>query len=592
MPLVDLKTDLKSLKYGKDRPGGGSSKQPFVQTSAKNSFDLPLDKLGNDVAGIPAGPDFIVRGGLLAPVRALTDSSRLFQLFTQTPIGVQFTAKQNLLSRTAVKLQAGYDGYTFDLQGRLASIKELGSLAISNGLGSNGLGGVSANMRNDVNPLNQGTYLPTSTLLQAAGGWAGLHLNKQGIDPTGKTALSLITYSNLVPVKQNIAINRLVNLHQGRILTSSTNPLMFSYTGGPGSEIGIGKTNIYFSDQRTGVNNAVSLENPGFFYGSQPKDKISTPTLSSQETNIQDFRVAKKKSLPKNIADSLTKSGMLATGLDYSNPDNRIETRVNLGDPGSSLVNRSNYGTGDPNRAGVDKINSLYLYKSSNVTKDARKNDLVKFRIAVIDPDNPVESTFVHFRAYIDNMSDSFNAGWDEFRYLGRGESFYNYQGFTRSMSLGWTVFAQSKQELSIMYQKLNYLASTLAPNYSDPGFIRGNIHKLTVGGYVYEYPGIITSLNFDIPDNSPWEIAIPTKRSSQNQDEGTPQITEDINVKELPHMIKVKMEFKPINEFLPQTIKDINGAGSIEERFLSLTADSGKTNSLYNKGIPDWAKN
>ncbi len=29
--LVNLKTDLKSLKFGHDRPGGGDSGEPFVQ---------------------------------------------------------------------------------------------------------------------------------------------------------------------------------------------------------------------------------------------------------------------------------------------------------------------------------------------------------------------------------------------------------------------------------------------------------------------------------------------------------------------------------------------------------------------------------
>ena len=29
--LVELKTNLKSLKYGSDRPGGGWSGQPYVQ---------------------------------------------------------------------------------------------------------------------------------------------------------------------------------------------------------------------------------------------------------------------------------------------------------------------------------------------------------------------------------------------------------------------------------------------------------------------------------------------------------------------------------------------------------------------------------
>ena len=31
MPLVDLVTDLKSLRYGKDTPGGGNSGQPYIQ---------------------------------------------------------------------------------------------------------------------------------------------------------------------------------------------------------------------------------------------------------------------------------------------------------------------------------------------------------------------------------------------------------------------------------------------------------------------------------------------------------------------------------------------------------------------------------
>ena len=135
------------------------------------------------------------------------------------------------------------------------------------------------------------------------------------------------------------------------------------------------------------------------------------------------------------------------------------------------------------------------------------------------------------------------------------------------------------------MYQKLNYLPSTLAPDFSDAGFMRGNIHQLTIGGYVYEYPGVITSLTYTTPDDSTWEIAIPSKRTQDNQDPGTPEITEDINIKELAHRIEVQMTFRPISNFLPQTVKDINGAGSINERFLSLTADTGKTNSLYDNG-------
>ena len=32
MPLINLQTNLKSLKYGHDGPDGGSSSQPYIQT--------------------------------------------------------------------------------------------------------------------------------------------------------------------------------------------------------------------------------------------------------------------------------------------------------------------------------------------------------------------------------------------------------------------------------------------------------------------------------------------------------------------------------------------------------------------------------
>ena len=109
-----------------------------------------------------------------------------------------------------------------------------------------------------------------------------------------------------------------------------------------------------------------------------------------------------------------------------------IELRVKLGDPGKRGVNRGNYTRGRSDLPiGLDTINSLYLYKSNAVTTDSRKNDLVKFRIAVINNDNPKQKTFAHFRAFINSFSDNSAASWDSFKYLGRGEDFYNYNGFS-----------------------------------------------------------------------------------------------------------------------------------------------------------------
>ena len=52
MPLLDLKTDLKSLRFGKDRLGGGNSGQPYITS--------PIPEETNNL-GILYN-DFLLRG--------------------------------------------------------------------------------------------------------------------------------------------------------------------------------------------------------------------------------------------------------------------------------------------------------------------------------------------------------------------------------------------------------------------------------------------------------------------------------------------------------------------------------------------------
>jgi len=137
---------------------------------------------------------------------------------------------------------------------------------------------------------------------------------------------------------------------------------------------------------------------------------------------------------------------------------------------------------------------------------------------------------------------------------MGRGEKLYRYGGFDRNVSLSWTVAAQSKQELIPMYQKLNYLASVCAPDYSKTGYMRGNLITLTVGGYLYEQTGIMTGVQFGVPKESPWEIAIPDGGNVTSVGSGNNTIASDPTVKELPHIIEVSgFNFIPIHSFVPQ---------------------------------------
>jgi hypothetical protein len=282
-------TALKSLKFGNDRLGGGSSNQPYI----KNPI---LDEPGQLSL---ADDDFLLRGGLKAPINAIEDVARLtkYMFDFRSPKGLLFIAKQNILSRTSVATEA----------------------SISAGYGNN----PSKELAWTKAPLNQGIYTPLSTLLQAGVGFTGTHLNLLGINPftpmTGVVqggflpGIGLVRYEDVirgetrlnktievekwvfkpgpprsvpsfegggsggggkvvkVKVKQKVPLgqyeNRLLYLW-GKDMTNTDNAggTILTYSGGPGSILGVGKTNIKFADQRTGLNNPLSSTQFKYFY--------------------------------------------------------------------------------------------------------------------------------------------------------------------------------------------------------------------------------------------------------------------------------------------------------------------------------------
>ena len=768
MALIDLKTDFRSLKFGlgqaSDKVGGGYSNQPYIVK--------PIPDYDDDGSNIfnTGGPDSILRGGLMAPIKSIDDVSRLAQMFfdLKSPNGLLFTAKQNTLSRTSVKTEAS--------------------------VGPGTAGGT----------VNQGVYLPTSTLAQAGVGFTGTHLNLLGLNPfspglNNDSLLSQIANAGLVKYEQaaknaNLASNNVFHTDTKTLrernpdfdLFQITNPLILGseqpnpfqefietlipavngkfenrllkiwydkqepknndtnvleYGGGPGSILGIGKTQIKFADQRTGVNNpnylgnslpnqdlqdfrdttrqvfyrasdlaisasVLNVANMDFKVNRGPEKsnaltrtqnelqealgKIPIDTTSSYFTiTSSNFTQSNHDSLSEdrtadldagqalspftvnnNLIDEVISSGSIK---DYASSKNSIPPEITyatslLSDPSASSVtllynkliepvnnsfnsqlplesynaaygfsvydpiiegntwptttrlqlkNQSltwtqdqiisqqknvgkltgeptiqdfrreligspsgqNAGTstimslapnysgpnaknleyrvsaGDPGKSknvlkysikgeAIDKINARMPYEST-VPKNDRSvhgNDLCKFSIGILNNDGTGTSTYIHFRAFINEFSDKYNADWGSTQYIGRADKFHNYKGFERSISMGWTVYAQSKAELAPMYKKLNLLASSLAPSYSSGGFMQGNLARLTVGGYLYNQLGIIKSISYTIPQESTWEIGI--------DEEGR----YDHEVKELPHMISVTgFEFIPIENTVPQ---------------------------------------
>lgn len=329
---------------------------------------------------------------------------------------------------------------------------------------------------------------------------------------------------------------------------------------GINSNIGVGGSNSQFNTTNV-IGNGIRLFSTNVFqngFGSNTANVRGLGTTLSYDQLQLSVRIHSDGGqnnsyfTPEIREDFRNQTGLRATSkafrLDYTDDKKRYEGRVNLGNPGAKKSRSAFYSANtDP----LDKINALPLYKSQFVTQDQVKNDFVKFRIGVIDNNDPSKKTFIHFRAIIDEMNDNFNAEWTEQKFMGRGEKFYNYGGFDRTLNLSWTVVAQSKAELMPMYQKLNYLASVCAPDYSNNGYMRGNLISLTLGGWFYETTGIMQGLSFGVPEESPWEIAINSTGES------------DSNVKEMPHIIRVSgFSFKPIQDFVPSLQRNTFGDG------------------------------
>jgi len=185
-------------------------------------------------------------------------------------------------------------------------------------------------------------------------------------------------------------------------------------------------------------------------------------------------------------------------------------------------------------------LDKIYYYtdrsKRTSTNISLENNDLIPFRISIVNPLYPGDSQKteqLNFRAYIDNFSDSYNAEWKSVSYMGRAEKQYKYNAFGRSISLGFTIVADNPTNLGIMYDQLNLLASSLAPTYTNQGYMAGNLHRLTLGNYLYEQWGIIEGLSYEVTEETPYDI--------------TPG-------KQLPMYIKVSgIKFTPIHNFRPE---------------------------------------
>ena len=248
----------------------------------------------------------------------------------------------------------------------------------------------------------------------------------------------------------------------------------------------------------------------------------------------------------------------------YTNYDTKVyggnrtyhqENRLNKGNPGK-LINRgagvnifgaTTDGYDKFDLETIDKINSLDIFKAQGNFLQTEVRDLIRFQIEAVNTDSPNTSNVMVFRALLDSLKDNYGGKWNTINYNGRGEDFFIYDKFTRTVSFSFKIAAQSRHEMMPLYRKLNYLVSNTAPDYGGGTRMRGPYMKLTIGNWLDRVPGFFKSINISWNKNYPWEISISHREGGMDRD----------GMGIMPHVLDVNCTYQPIHNFLPQ--KSIN---------------------------------
>ena len=565
--------------------GGGTSITPFNQTSLpftegtnkKLNSKSPYIRLGYE-GGFPDDLKFRTDdptntyNTLLASTR---DTARIGAFFTDFPKGPLWLAKQTTLQLTNpdVSYKSVSDRTTL-----ADKISQLDGPRFYNPIGVN-------------------------TLASVAGNALGLHFTRHGLSPTNETG-----YLSLNK-RDGEFVSRL-ELYKLK-LNDFNETVLNEYLAGPNSTFGIGLTqiNVYKDDfdLNTGVTNKkprgnnekANAQNLGFLpwnyvtidsYGSiETKNPLVTPPIATFNSSNPSLA-----SLPVNVKNQSRypldfrkeyNSGRDGAGKPWSDyPRYNIHSRIGVTTPSDpkSVVGPV---------ASVDSINVLSItprsvfYNNSTTAKNSITSvistnenlvysglydvgedilpkingyygrDIIKFRIELLNNDTPVVGDTVNtdvlaFRAYLGDFSDDITPTWKTFNYMGRGEDFYVYEKFSRSINFSFYLFAHSAQEMPAIYTKLNYLMSSMAPDYNEYNQMRGTYAYLTIGDYIYQQPGVFTKMSISDLLTAPWEIALEEPEFRGNFS------TTDAKQHEVPKYMKVTMGFNPIHNFLPRKNK------------------------------------
>lgn len=200
------------------------------------------------------------------------------------------------------------------------------------------------------------------------------------------------------------------------------------------------------------------------------------------------------------------------------------------------------------NNQGI-KLSAAYQWKPSilgsrisDILGLGQTQDFIKFYMTgpkLLPTDTTNTDDIIVFRAILDSLTDSFQPNWTPQQMIGRADPNYHYTGYSRSISLGFSVYATDRDEMKPIWRKLNALAGYTAPEYiKDSIAMKAPWMRITIGDIFVQQPVVITSLSYTLHDgDTTWEI----------------NIEQDREMMQAPKKIVVTMDMNIITNELPQ---------------------------------------
>jgi hypothetical protein len=614
-------TQLKSLKYGDDRPGGVNSLEPII---SKPILD------GNTIGIIPTFND-----------KAAENKARISALLKSTPRGLNFVSTQAglQLSNTRLELLVGKTITPFGTNGgfgtEIAKILNASTNAVNSAIGA---------YNKTANRLFRSTellpYNPDNTIAQV-GALQGEHLDRFGLTPYindnlkyiniansnnsgidssnnrlaglrtkfnlgydskggngiaafkaklktllgGVTSLSYTSTSVANIFGGNPTLNQINNkINQiSRIAVPFLEPLIDQYIGGPGSINGLGVTNIRrFDSTNTDATIKAKASSTDKFTSIAGR---SGGLLNQSEQYSLATAEYNKTALFSSIPIEIPKSAVTSRFMDLQKQ--KLKKHPIYGGADVSISGTNSQYKYKPASVKYKNITDLgfernpstpfkylknngKLVDSAQFDRDDAENMSILFQL--IDPFTAKNLHRIIFPAYISNFRVNSDATWNDVSYIGRSENLYVYTKFKRQVAFGFQIPCFNIIELRERHRALGALESSLAGKYNG-NKLGGILTRLYFGNYFKGETGIINNISYDIPNESSWDL-----------DE------------KLAHNINVSVNFTVIGNDLPtyqrdggffnKTIK--NGANFFIASEQALIG-TGAATDAFNEKIPNY---